>query len=225
MYCDKMRDIIKHTTHNTTFDINKLTHARTTSRMSTGGRLLGADEAARERGRSSGHRDYWRPPMAQISLDDVPWGPERPDRGVGCLMLRTYDPDPHESELTRRARWAAQQDAELRAGSVGTPRTFAAEVYNTECRWIFRINYPGLALRATEDVCLSCPLRDSTEQPCNFKTNDLRLIAEHFRQFPLHEAAGKVTVNRCLIRFQGEEPQLSAAEQVVFIGPHPATPG
>ena len=193
--------------------------------MSAGSRTPGADEPSREWLRGSGHRDHWRPPMAQISLDDAPWRPEPPNGRDGCVMLRTYDPDPHESELTRRARWAAQADAELRAGTVGTPRTFATEVYNKEGRWLFRYNYPGLALLATKDVCLACPLRDSIEQPCNFKTNDLRLIGEHFRQCPLHEAAGKVKVNRCLIRFQGEEPQLSAAEQVVIIGPHPATPG
>ena len=193
--------------------------------MSAGSRTQFTDEAKLERLKRSGHRDHWRPPMEQIFFDDVPWSPEPPNGREGVMVLRTHDPHPHESELTRRARWAAQADAELRAKTVGTPRTLATEVYNTECRWIFRYNYPGLALRATEDVSLTCPLWDSTEQPCYFKTNDLRLIGEHFRQFPLHEAAGTVKINRCLIRFEGEEPQLSAAEQVVLISPHPATLG
>ena len=187
-----------------------------------GSRTQYTDEAKIERLKRSGHRDHWQAPMALIFMDEhtgPPIGHEE------VMVLRTHDPQSQEPELTRRARWAAKSDAELRAKTVGTKRTLATEVYNAECRKIFRFNYPGLALRITEDVSLSCPLGDSTTQPCHFKTNDLRLIREHFNQFPLHETAGTVKMNRCYIRYEGEERQLSAAEQVVLINPHPATLG
>ena len=128
--------------------------------MNTGSRALVAEEAQDQAWtRSSGHRDYWRAPMALIPLVDAP---ARPDRGLQCMMLRTYDPDPHESEVTRRARWSAQQDDELRAGSMGTPRTLATEVCNAECRYLFRCNYPGVGLRGGTTPRIRAILRPMT---------------------------------------------------------------
>ena len=66
-----------------------------------------------------------------------------------------------------------------------------------------------------------CPQREHPTYPCNFHSNDLSLVDEHFRQYP-HHRVGRVKVNRCIIRYEGEEAQLAAAEQHVFIGPDPA---
>jgi len=172
--------------------------------------------------RRSGHRDYWHAPMARIPMTD---GPVRAKHArPQCMLLRSNDPYFHEPEVTHRARWQAKQDDELREGSLGTPRTAATEAYAAECRFLVQYNYPGLDLSATDDVLMFCPQREHPTRSCNFKTNDLRLLDEHFRQYPPHQA-GRVALNRCKIRYQGEEPQPGAAERVVFIGPDPATLG
>ena len=164
------------------------------------------------------HIAAWHPPMAKCPLV----GPrtQGAPRDVGCLMLRSSDPHFHEPEQTRRARWQAKQNDELRDGSLSTPRTAATEAYAAECRAQIRLRYPGLDLDPMDDVLMFCPQRDHPAHPCNFHSNDLRLVDEHFSQNP-HHRVGKVKVNRCIIRYEGEEAQLPAAAQHVFIGPDP----
>ena len=142
-------------------------------------------------------------------------------RDVGCLMMRSSDPHFHEPEMTRRARWQAKQNDELRDKSLPTPRTAATEAYAAECRAMIRLHYPGLDLEPHEDVLMFCPLREHPAHPCAFNTNDLRLVDEHFRQYP-HHRSGKVKLNRCHIRYAGEAAQSSENEQHVFVGPNPA---
>ena len=102
-------------------------------------------------------------------------------------------------------------------------RTAAADAAAAECRAQLHEAYPGLRTPPDQDLLLLCPVMERYTPfavPCKFKTNDLRALRQHFRQFPQHQR-GRVPVRFLRITYDGDESQVAEHERHVIIGPHP----